>query len=155
MSTDTKWRTDKPSEDGQYIVKIHGGFLYRVWYSKFYDEWDIKGGEKAIEAWLPIENEDDVISVLEDNVQRLFDIEMLFRNNADRSLDIVVCSTNKNAKRGRKKFPDVTDMVRAKDGRYTTYVVLPCELYGDIEYMISKKRLEYAEKLKQHIYSIP
>lgn len=155
MSTDTKWRTDKPSEDGQYIAKIYGGFLYRVWYSKFYDEWDIKGREKAIDAWLPIENEDDVIAVLEDIIQRLFDIEMLFRNNAYRSLDIAVCSTNKDAKHGRKKLPDVTDMDRAKAGTYTQSIVLPYELYGDIESMISKKRLEYAEKLKQHIYSIP
>lgn len=155
MSTDTKWRTDKPSEDGQYIAKIYGGFLLRVWYSKFYDEWDIKGGEKAIDAWLPIESEDDVIAVLEDIIQRLFDIEMLFRDNAYRSLDIVVCSTNKDAKHGRKKFPDGTDIDRAKGGTCTKSIVLPCELYGDIESMISKKRLEYAEKLKQHIYSIP
>lgn len=155
MSTDTKWRTDKPSEDGRYIAKIYGGFLRRVWYSKFYDEWDIKGRDKAIDAWLPIENEDDVIAVLEDIIQRLFDIEMLFRNNVYRSLDIVVCSTNKDTKRGRKELPDETDMNRAKGGTYTNSIVLPCELYGDIESMISKKRLEYVEKLKQHIYSIP
>ena len=154
MSTETKWRTDLPSEDGQYIVKIYGGFLQRIWYSRFYNEWDIKGGEKAIDAWLPIEEEDDVVAELEDKIQRLYDAYDYLRSSPKEKIpSIIVCSTN-NEKRRRTYRPDSPDVNRGKARTYTNSIVLPEEVYEEIKDILSKKRLEYVEKLHEYINNI-